>query len=261
MQPYRTLKPHDPASCRLCAPMATGHPLCQRDGCGELATLQVKRHATAEEYDATPENHKPIDGVMHQAAFACEKHGEDLEPFCSHAAPEPVPCPKCQATGTDPCVKNSGKRKSGHHQVRIDVQLQPAPCNHAHRENCLIFEGCECSQDDEPPVRPPRVVAPPPPPGPAPLVLPTHGPMLQVLTDHGIDIDRVIHNELQPKGDGSNVMVLTTTMVIRQANGDLAYDEHGKPRTETRQIELAIPRPTDPVDPGALPTVYRPPAV
>ena len=259
IQPYRYAKPHDPSSCRTCAPTCAGHHLCQHpSGCSDIATTQVKRHATREEYEALPERFKPIDGVAHQAVFACDEHGEDLEEsFCEHAQPEPAPCPKCDATGTDPCLTKKGNPKAKHHQVRIEAQPPaPEPCRHAHREDCPIFEGCECTQDDPLPERPQRIVTPPPPPGPAPVHLPIHGELRALLEHHGVDVERILRAELIPNGDGTPTVNLTITMVVRQPNGDLSYDEHGYPRTETTVIELSMPRATDPVTPQML---HRPP--
>lgn len=248
LQPYRHAKPHDPATCRQCAPTSPGHHLCQHPGCDQISSSQVPRHATREEYDALPETHKPIDGILHQAVFACDDHGEDLEPFCRHPQPEPAPCPRCGSNGGEPCITKKGKTKGGHHQARIDAQPPaPPPCRHAHREDCPIFDGCQCTHDDPLPERPKRIVPPPPPPGPAPVLLPIHGELRALLEHHGVEIDRVVRTELLPDGQGTSTMLLTITMVVRQPNGDLSYDEHGKPRTEITVIELRIPRPTDQV--------------
>jgi len=253
LQPYRYAKPHDPAACPACAPTSPGHFLCQHPGCDQLAATHVQRHATAEEYDALPERHKPIDGIAHQAVYACDEHGEGLEPFCEHTPPDPVPCPKCDATGADPCVKKNGKARGGHHRVRTEVQTANTDvCRHAHREDCSIFTGCECSQDDPLPERPKRVIPPAQPPGPAPVLLPIHGELRALLEHHGVDVDRILRTELIPNGDGTSTVNLTITMVVRQPNGDLSYDEHGYPRTEVTVIELSIPRATDPVTPGLL---------
>lgn len=253
LQPYRYAKPHDPASCTACAPASPGHFLCQHPGCYEPATTQAKRHATREEYDMLPERLKPIDGVMHQAVYACDDHGEDLAPFCEHPAPGSAACPKCGSSNTDPCVTKKGKSKSGHHRARIEAQPPPTTCQHAHREDCPIFEGCACSQDAPAPERPARIIPPLPLPGPAPVLLPLHGELRALLEAHGIDIDRILRTELVPAGDGT--MQLTVTMVVRQPNGDLSYDEHGYPRIEVIVIELQVPRATDQVTSDML---YRP---
>lgn len=256
LQPYRYARPHDPATCAACAPTAPGpgHPLCQHPGgCGQVATAHLQRHATAQEYAALPERLTPIDGVALQAVYACDEHGEDLEPLCRHPIPAPAACPTCAATGTEPCLTAQGAPRDGHHQARKDAQPpSPALCRHAHRENCLIFTGCKCSQDDPPPERPKRVVAPPPPPGPAPVLLPIHGALRALLEAHGVDVDRILRTELIPRGDGTSTVLLTVTLVVRQPNGDLSYDDHGDPRTEVIVIELRIPRPTDPVTPDLL---------
>jgi hypothetical protein len=262
---YRTAKPHHPAECPLCALRSPGHQLCQngpastdvvatnsqtaapsRTACTQLATTQFLRHATDAEYDALPENFKPIDGRASQVIFACDDCTDLVEPFCDHTPQPPPPCPTCKAAMPDPCLKQSGQPRSGPHAGRI-TQPQSQSCQHWHQADCDPFTNCSCSQDDIPPQRSPRIVAPPPPPGPAPMLLPVHGPMLKVLTDHGIDVDRIVSTTLVPSPDGSNIVTLTVEMVVRQANGDLAYDTHGKPRTETAEIPLVIPRPTDPV--------------
>jgi hypothetical protein len=254
LQPYRFAKPHDPAACRLCGPGSPGHHVCQHPGCDQIAASQVvQRHATADEYNTIPAGLRPIDGIATQAVFACDTHGEDIDPFCQHPAPDPVPCPTCAAAGDQPCVTAGGKTRDNHHQARADAQPPPpATCRHHHRPDCAIFDGCVCTQDDPMPDRPARVVPPPPPPGPAPVLLPLYGELRQLLEHHGVDVDRIVRTELVPKGDGSSTVQLTTTMVVRQPNGDLSYDEHGHPRTEVNVIELQIPRPTDPVTPELL---------
>lgn len=253
LQPYRYAKPHDPTVCQLCGPLSPGHHVCQHPGCDELSTSQIQRHANQDEYNTIPEGLRPIDGIAARPTFACDTHGEDINPFCQHPIPDPVPCPTCTATADQPCVTASGATRDNPHQTRIDAQPPPpATCRHYHRADCEIFTGCVCTQDDPLPDRPARIVPPPPPPGPAPVLLPIHGQLKQLLESHGVDLDRIIRNELLPRGDGTSTVLLTTTMVVRQPNGDLAYDEHGYPRTEVNVIELQIPRPTDRVHPALL---------
>lgn len=163
--PYATVKPHDPAICSACSPARPGHCVCMNSACpgrgenggaGRLATMNARRHATDDEFAALPLGLRPIDGIAHQAVYACDECGEDTcEPFCAdaHTPPEPAPCPVCSASGTDPCLKRDGvTNRPGPHAER------PAPhytvCTHAHRPDCPVFDGCTCSSADPPPERP-----------------------------------------------------------------------------------------------------------
>lgn len=148
------LKPHGP-ECPACGPTAPGHPACQA-GCGRHATVQHRRHATADEYAAIPQGLRPIDGVAHVAVFTCE----DCEPsaICDHDIPPVPPCAGCGAIGEDPCTKPDGTARATSHRARAT----PPPavvCDHAHREDCDIV-GCRCG-DDQPPTREPRPPEPP----------------------------------------------------------------------------------------------------
>lgn len=155
LQDYRYVRPHDPAQCPVCAPSGHGHPLCQAPGCDQLAEFQVPRHATLAEYEATPEAHKPIDGLMHRAVFACDtdEHAEATAPFCQHTAPKPPECPDCPAGVGQPCVRTDGTPRKVHHAARTRKPAIYDRCIHAHREDCQIFTGCQCTSADQAPER------------------------------------------------------------------------------------------------------------
>lgn len=166
--PYATVKPHDAAACPQCSRRAPGHQVCINSACpgraennggGRVATRQVARHATDQEYAALPLAHIPIDGYAVRPVFMCDYCAEDAgEPFCDHPAPQPAACPTCGAHGdpmTAPCLKRDGKTPL--HFTHADRPVfQPDRCAHAHRADCPIFTGCPCQTDDEPPVRPPH---------------------------------------------------------------------------------------------------------
>lgn len=161
MQPYRIERPHDPADCVHCGPTGQGHRLCQKDGCDENAAHQVAlRHATQAEYDALPEGLTPIDGIARMLVLGCEDCADNVPPLCLHPQAAPVPCPKCSAAGDDPCLGVHGGPRSSHHHVRVDAQPPDEVCLHAHREDCGVFEGCQCTEADAPPVRQPRIQLP-----------------------------------------------------------------------------------------------------
>lgn len=160
MQPYRTVG-GKPGS----GPQDQRH-LCQNDGCDAIAEIQIRRHATAAEYDAIGENHKPIDGVAHMAVFVCADHEPD--PICSgadHFGPDATPpqqgtCPVCKAVADDPCRKPNGSPRSLPHPARGATALSSLPiCTHVHREDCGGIDHCRCSRDDPAPRRGSRGVA------------------------------------------------------------------------------------------------------
>lgn len=164
MQPYRQLRPHDPATCQRCVPSGIGHQGCQQDRCDEIAETQHQRHATDAEYAALPESFVPADGICLAAVFMCGDH--ELDPFCGpedHRLPQPeqpdpltIECPKCSAAPGAECVKPDGSARRSPHDAR-GPQAQPAAfsqCNHAHRADCEGYGACQCSPDDPAPTRP-----------------------------------------------------------------------------------------------------------
>jgi hypothetical protein len=140
-------------------PAAPPPPTCHV--CGEEAETGWQRHATQAEYDAMATSPlRPIDGVLLIAVHACGDH--ELPPICDgHPAPEPQPCPVCDARPGASCTKANGEQRR-HHKRRLaqDAALQPAVCRHAHRPDCPGYGGCQCSPNDDPPQRTPY--APPP---------------------------------------------------------------------------------------------------
>lgn len=156
MQPYRYERPHDTDACATCSPRGSGHPLCQAPGCDGLAVAQGRRHATQAEYDALPERLVPIDGVAHMVVLACDEHAEAAVPFCEHAEAPEAACPTCKAVGEAPCTSANGSPRTLRHRARWDAQPVPQPCMHAHREDCGVFDGCQCTEADPDPVRTPR---------------------------------------------------------------------------------------------------------
>lgn len=161
LQDYRYTRPHDPADCPICAPTGPGHPLCMAPDCDELAAFQTVRHATQAEYDAIPEPHKPIDGIARLTVLACDKdaHAEATAPFCTHSEPKPDVCPEphCNAAIGQPCVQDDGTTpRTVAHAARSRKPGVYDRCLHAHREDCDIFTGCQCTTDDPLPERVPR---------------------------------------------------------------------------------------------------------
>lgn len=167
LQDYRYTRPHDPADCETCSARGSGHPLCQKPGCDGLAVAQTRRHATQAEYDALPEQLTPIDGIAHLIVFACDDDAEACVPYCDHPEAPEAACPVCKATGEAPCtsppdlINQDGSPRTFRHRARADAQSIPQPCMHAHREDCEVFTGCQCANDDPNPVRQPRLVAAP----------------------------------------------------------------------------------------------------
>lgn len=164
LQDYQYVRPHEPDNCPVCAPSGPGHVLCQGPGCEQLAEFQGRRHATQAEYDATPEAWKPIDGIMFKPVYGCDDdaHAEATAAFCEHPEAKPAACPTCNAAIDAPCVRADGKTpRTVHHAARLKEPAVREVCNHAHRDTCAVFEDCQCSADDQPPAREPRVVAAP----------------------------------------------------------------------------------------------------
>lgn len=241
MQPYRNAKPHGGTDCQACAPTGHGHHLCQADGCDEIATHQITRHATDLEFAGIPPTLAPIDGVATLAVFGCDDCAEDaFEPFCEHLPPEPVACPKCSANGDEPCTKPDRvtPRRKGWHQARHDVQPQPEPCDHAHQPDCDPFTDCQCSHDTPAPVRPRRPSGAQHWPEMTGLRIPIPAAQM-LLAQTGIAWHQVaaLRSKItQLSGqDAIDVDVYQT-----DAAGDRIHDDHGHPVTETVEILLPI---------------------
>lgn len=164
MQPYRQVKPHDSASCWLCAPEGPGHNACQHDGCDEIAELQHPRHATDAEYAAIPEDLRPIDAVAHVAVFTCGDHAVD--PVCGPdhqvgpADPLHVECSKCGSAPGMACVKADGSPRRIQHEDRVSAVSLGTRCDHIHRSDCGGLGACQCRPDDPAPERPVRALTP-----------------------------------------------------------------------------------------------------
>lgn len=245
MQPYRQAKPHIGSDCPDCAFTAPGHQLCQHDGCDDIAEAQHKRHATEQEYTALPEAFQPIDGICHQTVFTCGDH--EVDEFCNHtpAGAEPVSCPKCNAEPGNPCTKANGKTRRIDHPVRAGAQpmIPVETCNHVHREDCGGQDLCQCSPDDVAPERPKRIVQPPPKPGPAPIHMPTHGTVGDLLVEHGIDMDRIMTIDVRPTNGGH---ALHAVMAVLDNHGHHKFDDHGHLLTEEVDVPFELCGPTSP---------------
>lgn len=273
MQSYMWAKPHHPAECPTCAPHQPGHPVCQHDGCEQLAEIQHRRHATAAEYDELPEHFKPIDGVAHQIVYTCFDH--EVDPICGeddHGLPAdpdlymvqsagtygadglttlrtvPTSCRKCGAGVDQPCTKANGRPRSAPHKTRgpATEAAPPTVCTHVHREECGGQDACQCRADDPAPDRQPRVVPPTAPPAPAPIHVPTHGEVSDFLAKNGIDTNQVISLELVPAATGP--VVLRAVVAVLDHRGNHTFDQHGQRRAEVREIVLTPTHPTDPVE-------------
>lgn len=240
MQPYRTAKPHDPAACDRCSLNGPGHRLCQGpDGCSEIATAQTRRHATQAEYDAIPEALKPRDGYATMPVFGCDDCADDgqFDPFCDHAPVPAPPCPKCAAEGDAPCTKKdrATPRTKGWHDGRTGPIIEP--CHHAHREECAVFTGCQCTGDDPAPTRTPRAAGTN---GPAPdisgLTVPVHIAQM-VLAQAGYSWPTVTRAySLQTQDNrpaiGADVHVYES--------GHLQYDQHGHPLVQNVVVPILL---------------------
>lgn len=170
MQPYRQIKPHDPATCWLCTPDGPGHQACQNNGCDEIAESQHRRHATDQEYAAIPPDLIPADQVAHMAVFTCGDH--ELDPICGpndhrvgpleELDPLGSVCPKCSAATGVMCVKADGQPRRIVHEERAPapVLMPEGRCDHAHRSDCEGLGACQCQPDDPVPSRTPFEVSP-----------------------------------------------------------------------------------------------------
>lgn len=161
LQDCRYVRPHEADQCPDCAPSGQGHPLCMAPGCDGLAMFQTVRHATQAEYDQLPEAWRPIDGIARKAVYACDDddHADAMVMFCTHAEPKPPTCPEphCQAGIGEPCIRTDGAERKTHHAARAHQPAVYDRCIHAHREDCDVFTGCQCTSDDQAPERTPRV--------------------------------------------------------------------------------------------------------
>ena len=133
--------------------------MLERCPCGAPVESAYQRHATQAEYDALPEELRPIDGVATIAVRVCGDCHPG--PICTHPDVGPAPCPVCQAAPGDPCVKPDGGQRMVEHRERADAQPEIDVCRHHHRETCTDPHHCRCTGDDQPPVRAPRLIQPP----------------------------------------------------------------------------------------------------
>jgi hypothetical protein len=236
MQPYRSVKPHLGTDCPDCQPTRAGHRLCQNDGCDGDATTQIQRHATADEYAALPENLMPIDGVCMIRVDACDDCGETAaQPFCSHPEPDPAPCPKCHAVGEQPCTGRNGGPRQAWHRARHDAQPQAEACQHAHRPDCGIFDGCQCDTGDAAPERPKRPRGAGNGPDISGLTMPVHiAQMLLAATQHPWSTIVRAWNQLSQ----DNRPQLAAEVYTLDGNGHRMLDEHGHWVTATIAIDL-----------------------
>lgn len=244
--PYAVVKPHAADGPACCSPAALGHYACmnpsctgrsENNGAGRVAVLQIPRHATAEEYAALPLAHQPIDGIAIKTVYACDECAEDLEPFCEHPPPQPVPCPVCAVTD-GPCIKRDGvTHRYVRHAARVDPPLEY--CAHAHRPDCGVFDGCQCHQDDPAPTRPTHPAA----------------------GGHHPDVSRLLFDEsaaqalLAQRGihwwqvrEVASVWTQDTKPAMRAEYaalddaGHVRFDEHGHEVREEIVIELVAPQ-------------------
>lgn len=243
MQPYRTVCPHDPAECPDCARTGRGHPQCQAPGCDELAAAHTLRHATQAEYDALPEELKPIDGIARMVVLACEDHADTIDAHCVHAPVSAAACGKCGATGDQPCRKADGSARDSWHRARFPAL--PLACRHAHSEDCEVFGGCACSANPVTPARTPRVVAP------VETAAQTSGlkiplPIAKTIVE-GNDIPWWSVRALDNRLTQDNRPALGVTHAVIDAEGNVQDDGHGHEAT----AETIIP-----LDPSVLPARF-----
>lgn len=242
LQDYRYVRPHE-TGCQTCSPQGGGHALCQKPGCDGIAVAQTRRHATQAEYDALPAHLVPIDGIAHLAVFACDDDAEAAAPFCTHPEPKDVPCPTCKAAGEAPCTDTHGEPKVFRHRARWDAQQIPQLCMHAHREDCGVFDGCQCSENDPDPTRTPR------PRGITDHADGSRSKLPWTLAKPLVEAHDVPwwtvreYATLQTQDTkGWELQVVYATL---DADGSLVHDEHGHEVTETLviPIDTSAPRP------------------
>ena len=246
--PYATVKPHDAAECPHCGPRGQGHHRCQNGACpgrdenngaGRVATMQTRRHATEQEYAALPLGLLPIDGVAHQAVFACDECAEDaFDPFCGHPEPQPIPCPACGvADPTAPCLKKDGKTPLGfRHSGRVDPR--PEMCTHAHRPDCSVFDGCQCTGDDQPPQRPAHPAADGHSPDVSRLLF-DEATAQMLLLGHGIHWWQV--REVRSVWTQDTKPALQAEYAALDDAGHIRFDEHGHEVLKTVVIPIVAP--------------------
>jgi len=203
--------------------------------CGAPVEAAYQRHLTQAEYDALPEGLKPIDGYATIAVWACGDCHPG--PICQHPAAEPAACPTCNAQPGEQCVKADGTVRPHEHPARQDAQPVPDTCTHAHRETCTDPRTCQCTGQDEPPGRLPRVVLPPTVQasladlGVPPAMLPHAA---QWAAERGIDIARV-RGGLRSGLTQDN----RPALLFDYATG---IDAHGREQTELRIEPIETPQ-------------------
>lgn len=144
--------PQEPAASDITTRPEPQEAGCHR--CGGRPEAQWQRHATDAEYAAMADSRlRPIDGRLTVTVLGCGDH--ELDPFCEHAPPEPVPCPICQAAPGMLCSRPDGSPRRRTHRERDDVQPTIDTCTHAHRPDCGGYGQCQCSADDPDPARTP----------------------------------------------------------------------------------------------------------
>lgn len=244
MLPYRTTKPHagTDMKCALCTPTGPGHQLCQ--GCDEPATTQTKRHATDAEYAAIPPGLASIDSVAHQAVYGCDDCAETgmFTAFCTHPEPAAAPCPKCHAVGEQPCTAKNGDPRFAPHTARALAQPAVERCTHAHRADCPIFTGCQCSENDTPPVRPKRPTGDVHWPDMTQMRGITPVAAQAIVADAGIAWHSVAALRSKVTQIGS-LPILEADVYQTGPTGDRIYDGHGKAVTEAVEIPLPVTTP------------------
>lgn len=243
---YRSVKPHAADGLDCCTPRGPGHYACQNPACpgagenngaGRPAGRQVRRHATAAEYAALPVGLMPIDGVAHQAVFMCDGCADEVDEFCDHPPIPAPPCPTCQATGDDPCLKKNGTARSGWHTGRQAPTVDP--CRHAHREDCAIFTGCVCSADDEAPTRPKRTVVTGPEPDTSRLLIPPVAAQ-NLLARAGIPWALV--REVASVWTQDNKPAIRAMVARADDTGNPVRDEHGHEVLDEAVIVIEAPQ-------------------
>lgn len=251
LQDYRYARPHEADTCPTgaCAPGGQGHALCMAPGCDQIATFQTRRHATQAEYDELPEAWKPIDGIAHRAVYACDddEHAEATAPFCEHAQPKPPECPDCPAGVDEPCVKADGTERKVPHFARTQQPGVYDRCLHAHREDCPIFDGCQCSSDDAPPEREPRIQPEPDHADGSRSKLPPEI-VRQIVEAYDIPWWTVRHYATVTAQDQTPALDVTFATLDQDAN--IVQDEHGHDVLDAVRIPLD---PTGPRAPEQIP--------
>lgn len=243
--PYATVKPHAEGGLPCCSPRALGHYVCQNPACpgrgenngaGRHAVHQTRRHATDAEYAALPLAHQPIDGIAHQAVFACDECAEDVEPFCAHPEPSPEPCPVC-GVKQGPCLRRD---RAGFRSVRHAARVDPQPerCTHAHRPDCGVFDGCQCTGDDPAPARPTHPAADGHNPDLTRLLIPEAAAQI-LLAQHGVHWWQV--REAASVWTQDTKPALQAEYVTLDDKGHFRFDDHGHKILDTIVIEITAP--------------------